>query len=204
MLCTWIKKKQFVISLTQPFIAVPVTLPSKSLKKCLYTSTVLKLRSSKSYVVLKRFRIVNVARFARNVVKFNFFESDFWHKRAKKYIRTNAHPTPFLLKGNLVSQGSWSHVMTIALYGPWTFSVLYYYESPTSIYSSTAAGAHHKRGRERVSERGGTSIPRPNVKGLFTLLCNDDCSHQAHWTIIAAVLILLCWPHINPPTHVMM
>ena len=133
---------------------MPGTLPSKSLKKCLYTSTVLKLRSSKSYVVLKRFRIVNVARFARNVVKFNFFESDFWHKRAKKYIRTNAHPTPFLLKGNLVSQGSWSHVMTIALYGPWTFSVLYYYESPTSIYSSTAAGAHHKRERESQWARG--------------------------------------------------
>ena len=42
--------------------------------------------------------------------------------------------------------------MTTALYGPWTFSVLYY-ESPTSIYS-TAAGAHHKGERERVSEGG--------------------------------------------------
>ena len=196
--------EKIVIALTQPFIAVPVTLPSKSLKKCLYTSTVLKLRSSKSYVVLKRFRIVNVARFAREVVKYNFLKVIFDIEEWKSTSALMHIQHLFLLKGNLVSQGSWSHVMTIALYGPWTFSVLYYYESPTSIYSSTAAGAHHKRGRERVSERGGTSIPRPNVKGLFTLLCNDDCSHQAHWTIIAAVLLLLCWPHINPPTHVMM
>ena len=69
--------EKIVIALTQPFIAVPVTLPSKSLKKCLYTSTVLKLRSSKSYVVLKRFRIVNVARFAREVVKYNFLKVIF-------------------------------------------------------------------------------------------------------------------------------